>query len=90
MKYDKWFTYILICNDDTFYCGITNNIPHRLLAHSKGTGAKYTRGRLPVYLAAYWEFDTKSLAAKEEYRIKQLTRKEKRDMIKTTSNFIIN
>jgi putative endonuclease len=42
-----------------------------------GKGAKYTRARLPVYLYNYFEVDDKSQALQLEYKIKQLSRKQK-------------
>lgn len=72
-----WYVYILECADGTLYTGITNNLIKRLETHNKGKGAKYTRARLPVRLQASFEVENKSLAAKEEYRIKQLTREQK-------------
>jgi putative endonuclease len=29
-----WFVYILLCSDDTFYTGITNNLDRRLRQHN--------------------------------------------------------
>jgi putative endonuclease len=46
-----------------------------------GTGAKYTRGRGPVVLKYFIELENKSEAAKMEYRIKKLTRKQKLELI---------
>ncbi len=81
--FEAWFTYIVQCNDDTLYTGITNNIEKRLEAHNKGKGgAKYTRSRRPVTLVFYMEFKSKSDAAKEEYRLKQLSLTEKQKIIK--------
>jgi len=76
-----WFVYILECNDGTYYTGITNDLEKRILAHNNGTGAKYTRVRRPVRLMVSFEAIDRSLASKEEYRIKQLTRKEKEKLI---------
>lgn len=49
--------------------------------------AKYTKTRLPVVLRASFETENRSSASKEEYRIKQLTRKQKLEFI---SNFKTN
>jgi putative endonuclease len=73
----KWYVYILKCADDTLYTGITTDVNRRLNEHNKGTGARYTKTRLPVVLMALFEASDRSEASKEEYRIKQLTRKEK-------------
>lgn len=72
-----WYVYILECSDFTLYTGITNNVQKRIDTHNKKKGAKYTKTRTPVKLMYQCEFETKSLAAKEEWRIKQLTRNQK-------------
>jgi putative endonuclease len=78
----KWSVYIVQCNDGTFYTGISNNIVKRIKEHNSGIGSRYTRGRRPVKLLASWKLEDKSHAAKMEYRIKQLTRKDKLELIK--------
>ena len=72
-----WKVYIIECSDLTYYTGITNNLEKRIDTHNKKKGAKYTKTRTPVKLMYQCEFETKSLAAKEEWRIKQLTRNQK-------------
>jgi putative endonuclease len=76
-----WYVYILECSDLTLYTGITNNLEKRIDTHNKKKGAKYTKARTPVKLMYQCEFETKSLAAKEEWRIKQLTRIQKISLI---------
>lgn len=49
--------------------------------HNNGTGAKYTKTRLPVELVYYEEFSTKQEAMKREYAIKQLNRRQKEELI---------
>lgn len=76
-----YFIYIVKCRDETYYTGYTTDIERRLKAHNEGKGAKYTRCRLPVELV-YWEqYEEKSQALKREYAIKQLTRKQKQQLI---------
>lgn len=72
-----WFIYLLKCSDDSLYCGITNDLEKRVIAHNLKRGAKYTKCRLPVSLYYYEEVVDKSSALKREYRIKQLSRSEK-------------
>ena len=48
----RWFVYLARCADDTLYCGITNDLVERVIAHNCGKGAKYTRGRGPFELVA--------------------------------------
>jgi len=76
-----YHTYILECADGSLYTGWTNDVSARLEAHNQGKGAKYTRARLPVALAAVFNFDSKSEAMTFEYRVKQMTRSMKERLI---------
>ena len=78
-----WYVYIIKCSDNTLYTGITTDINKRLIAHNKGKGAKYTRSRIPVRLVALFEAENRSKASQEEYRIKQLTRTKKIELIRS-------
>jgi putative endonuclease len=75
--------YILKCADKTLYTGITTDLKRRVLEHnSSKLGAKYTSIRRPVLLVHSKKFKNRSLASKEEARIKKLTRGEKLGLIK--------
>lgn len=84
----KYYVYILFCADGTYYTGWTTNIQKRLATHSKGKGAKYTRGRLPVRLLWFAPFESKSEAMKKEYAIKQLSKDGKRAITRGAVNKI--
>ncbi|MBC7836805.1 GIY-YIG nuclease family protein [Acetobacteraceae bacterium] len=76
--------YILTCADGTLYTGIALDIKARVKEHNSSTlGAKYTRTRRPVYLSYSKEFLDRSSASREEYRVKQLSRDAKLQLIKT-------
>ena len=76
------YTYIVQCADGTLYIGWTNCLQKRLKAHNEGkAGAKYTRSKRPVKLVYYEGFETKEEAMRREYAIKQLTRKQKLDLM---------
>ena len=75
------YTYILRCADDTYYTGWTNDLDKRLAAHNAGTASKYTRPRRPVCLAYHEVFETKEEAMRREWEIKQLTRKQKEQLM---------
>jgi len=64
------------------YCGCTNDIQRRVVQHSTGVGAKYTRSRLPVSLVVSWPAESRSDALRKEAAFKKLSRKEKLDWIK--------
>lgn len=85
-KNSTWIVYILECSDHSFYTGITNNLNARIKSHNEGKGAKYTRGRRPVKLMNHWSYPSKSMALKEEIRIKKLSRKQKFSLINTSDN----
>jgi putative endonuclease len=72
-----WVCYLLRCADGTLYCGITNDLDKRIMAHNAGTAAKYTRTRTPVELAYLENCADKSAALKREMQIKQMARSEK-------------
>ena len=77
----KYYTYILLTEQNTLYCGYTDNVEKRFQAHLEGKGAKYTRAHKPIKVVYQKEFPTKSEAMKEEARIKSLSRYEKLKMI---------
>ncbi len=37
----RWFTYILLCGDNSFYVGHTNDLAARLTRHNSGRGAQH-------------------------------------------------
>ena len=80
------YTYILRCADGTLYTGWTNDLDKRLKAHNAGTGAKYTRSRLPVELVYFECHADKTDAQRREYAIKQLTRAQKLELIQGEKN----
>lgn len=75
------YVYIIRCKDNSLYTGWTNNLEKRFEDHSKGKGAKYTRGRGPLKLVYFEKFDTKEEAMKREYAIKNLTKVQKEELI---------
>lgn len=79
------YTYILECSDKTLYTGWTVKLESRLKAHNSGTGSKYTRTRLPVRLVYQESFCNRNDAMKREATIKKMTRKQKLELILTSS-----
>tara|TARA_B100001093_G_C26128802_1_gene718169 strand:- start:246 stop:524 length:279 start_codon:yes stop_codon:yes gene_type:complete len=82
-----YFVYLLISKNKKrtiSYVGYTNNLKKRLNLHNISKGAKFTRGRF-WKLAFYKIYKTKSLALKEEYKLKKdynLRTKIKKNFIK--------
>lgn len=77
-----WFIYILLCSDNSYYTGSTNDIEKRFKDHLTGKGAKYTRSHKPLKIIYQEKFNTKSEALKRESKIKNLSRKQKEELIK--------
>jgi putative endonuclease len=77
-----WYLYILECADQTLYTGITLDIPRRLDEHNAGTGSKYTRSRRPVRVVFSRSYPDRSLASKNEFKLKQMSRSEKLALIR--------
>ena len=78
----EWYVYVVMCNDDTLYTGITTDIERRVEEHNSGNrGAKYTRSRRPVTLVYHVAHPDRSTASKEEFKFKKLSRKKKIDII---------
>ena len=67
-----WFVYMLRCADKSLYCGVTTDLQLRLAAHNAGSGARYTRSRLPVELVWHMPVASKSEAYSKEFRIKKM------------------
>ena len=87
-----WYMYVLICADNSLYCGITTNLKRRLKQHNgelKG-GAKYTRGRSPCRFVYIKKAMNRSIASKLEYQFKQLSRKNKIDLINSSFTHHLN
>ena len=78
-----YYLYILECTDKTLYTGITTDLERRISEHNDTRlGAKYTSSRRPVKLAYFKKFKNRSLASKEEARIKKLKKTEKIEIIR--------
>lgn len=77
------YVYILECADGSYYTGYTTDPERRTSEHNSGEGAKYTRGRTPVEVIHLEEYGTQSDAMSREYEIKQLSRKQKEELVES-------
>lgn len=85
----EWFVYIVECADGTYYTGITVNLNRRVYEHNKtNRGAKYVKSRRPCRLVYYSIWEGRSEASKEEYEIKKLTRRQKKNVIENSENIL--
>ena len=76
-----FYVYLVLCSDNSFYCGYANDLKKRIKAHNsfKG-GAKYTRSRQPVVLKYFEKFSDLTSALKREYEIKAMSRGQKLEL----------
>ncbi len=69
-----YFVYLIVTNlknnKKISYVGYTNNLKKRIKLHNDGKGAKFTRGK-KWKLVYYEKYDSKSLAMKNEYKLKK-------------------
>lgn len=77
------YLYILECEGNTLYTGITTDIEKRMGEHrARGSRcAKYTRAHPMKCLVALWETDTYNHARKGEYAVKRLSRRKKDQLV---------
>lgn len=84
-----FWVYILLCENNTYYTGYTNNLLKRYQAHLTGASqCKYTRSFKPVCIAQCWRVTgSKALAMQLEREIKKLSRSEKEKIIANPATF---
>ena len=69
--------YILLCSDNSFYIGHTDNLKKRIKDHNNKNGSFYLKSKLLVKLVYYESHTTRAEAMKREKQIKRWTRKKK-------------
>lgn len=77
-----YYVYMLRCGDGSLYTGSTNHVEKRFRNHAAGRGCKYTASHLPVTLVYTETCRGKSAALKREYEIKQLTKRQKEELVR--------
>lgn len=76
-----YYTYMIRCEDNSLYTGMTNNLEKRINEHISKNGAKYTKSHNAIKLETAWKSKDKSLACKLEYHIKTLSKQQKESLI---------
>ena len=69
-KTDKIGVYVLICKNNRYYIGSTNNLVRRLFEHENGL-APSTKNVLPVKLVFFQECNNLTEARRLEYQLKK-------------------
>lgn len=83
MNSESYWVYILLCENNTYYTGYTDNLEKRYQSHLNGSGGcKYTRSFKPIRIAQSWEIkEGKSRAMQLERYIKRLSRSKKDELV---------
>lgn len=78
-----YFIYMLRCEGNSIYTGITTNLERRMSEHFEKNEkcAKYTSSHTAQKLEAVWQTDGRRNASKLEYNIKKLTKEKKENLI---------
>ena len=79
----SWYLYMVRTHSNQLYTGISTDPKRRLRQHTGelAGGAKALRGKGPLQLVFQQPFPDRASASKAEYQIKQLTKKEKEQLI---------
>jgi putative endonuclease len=79
---NQYFVYILLCNDNSYYTGITNDLERRLYEHDNGISpGSYTNKRRPVKLVFHERFPDPTRAIAFEKQVKGWNRVKKEALI---------
>ena len=78
---EPWFLYILRCQNETFYTGVTKDLKRRLKMHNDGKASRYTRARRPVKLIYHEDCAGHAQALARECKVKALSRKQKERLV---------
>ncbi len=84
-KSTSWSLYLVRTADSSLYTGVSTDVSRRIAQHEnkdrKNKGAKALRGKAPLSLVFSLVVGNRSDALKLEYRVKQLTRAQKEELI---------
>jgi len=79
--------YMLRCQDNSLYTGITTDLERRMKEHFERTEkcAKYTSRHIAQKLECAWQCENRAIASKLEYYIKKLSKKQKETLVQSNA-----
>ncbi len=81
------YIYIILCSDDSYYIGVTNNIDRGFEEHQSGIHPEsYTFSIRPLELVYIEEFDRPNAAIAREKQPKRWSRKKKEALVSGNEN----
>jgi putative endonuclease len=79
---NTYYIYILLCSDNSYYIGFTNNLEERVLQHQNGVNSSsYTYKKRPIHLIYSEEFIDVKQAIEREKQLKKWSRVKKEALI---------
>jgi putative endonuclease len=76
-----WCCHLLLCSNDSYYCGATSNLTQRFRDHFSGKGSGYTKKFKPLRLVWYERHDDRNHATARESQIKAWSRSKKEHLL---------
>lgn len=86
-----YYVYIVKCSGDKLYTGIATDYKRRFKEHKQKSNksAKFTKSFSVNKIVALYKTEGRAFASKLEYRIKQLTKQQKLELINDNKFFKI-
>ncbi len=84
-KRQKYYFYILRCNDGSWYCGIAKNPAQRQRLHNSGQGSKYVASRGGGKIAYLEALPSRGQALRREAEVKKWPRSKKTALVKSAA-----
>jgi putative endonuclease len=79
---NRYYVYILLCSDKSYYIGVTNNMERRLNEHNEGEDEEsYTYSRRPFQMVYFEYFIEVNQAIQREKQLKGWSRAKKKALI---------
>ena len=80
-----WATYLLICQDGSYYIGSTDDLFTRILNHAEGKGGGHTKQKPPAIFSWYEPHPNAESARQREVQLKGWSRAKKNALVRATS-----
>lgn len=77
-----WFVYLVRCNDDSLYTGISTDVERRLGDHGGNRGARRLKGRGPLRLVFAEAVGDHATALRIEFRLKRWRKADKERLVR--------
>ena len=85
-----WYVYMLKCQDDAIYTGVTDDIARRFKEHAQGKGGHYTNYNRPREVLYKEPFEDRLDAEQREQQIKRWSKAKKLALIGGDKSELVN